>query len=62
MSRLTKKVKDLTVEEIRKICSSNACNSCPLDSSGVCRRPIATMYEEILEKEIEVSEDDRKRK
>ena len=31
---MKKKIKDLTLEEIKKICSNNICDSCPLDSNN----------------------------
>ena len=50
---MKKKIKDLTIEEIKKICRKYMdCEACPLDLSP-CP---ATIYDEDLKREIEVDE------
>lgn len=60
---VTKKIKDLTKEEVEKICDSHyICDGCPLDISSSassnrnCVKNIIDMYKEALEKEVEVEE------
>lgn len=57
-----KKIKDMTIEELEKICDQHrVCNNCPLDTPNAyykhCMKNIITDNKEYLEKEIEVEDD-----
>lgn len=56
---MKKKIKDLTVEEVEKICDKQTdCDNCPLDipSCRICMKDITIYNIGFLEKEIEVEE------
>lgn len=53
---MKKKIKDLTLEEIEKICKNHNCHFCPLDVNELwCKSDDLEHYGE---QEIEVEEDD----
>lgn len=61
---MKKQIKNLTKEEVEKICYSRyICNDCPLDIPSsprkYCMKNIIDMYKEALEKEIEVEEEQK---
>lgn len=52
---MKKKIKDLTLEEVKKICSNNICDYCPLDLKELwCKSDDLEHYGE---EEIEVEDD-----
>lgn len=54
-----KKIKDLTLEEQKKICLKNKCNKdCPLAFINICIHTPYSFREEDLEKEIDVEDDE----
>lgn len=56
---VTKKIKDLTVEETEKICDNHySCDNCPLNTYSYipCMKNIIQSCKENLEKEVEVEE------
>lgn len=57
---MKKKIKDLTLEECKKICDENVCSRecCPLYGKGICHQSFYDYEEEDLEQEIEVEEDE----
>ncbi len=53
---MQKKIKDLTLEEIKKICGNNICNYCPFDLDALyCK---CDDLEHYGEEEIEVDADE----
>lgn len=53
---MKKKIKDLTIEEIKKICGNNICNYCPFDlDTPYCKYDDLEHYGD---EEIEVDEDE----
>ena len=56
---MKKKIKDLTLEEFKKICGKNSCDYCPLDLDGTrCKYDDLEHYGN---DEIEVDDEDEKR-
>lgn len=54
---MKKKIKDLTIEEIKKICGNNICNYCPFDlDAPYCKYDDLEHYGE---EEIEVDVDEK---
>lgn len=51
-----KKVKDVTIEELRRICIKNndSCSKCPFTIVDVCCFSPSSISQEDLEKEVEV--------
>lgn len=48
---MKKKIKDLTLEEIREICRRNYCEYCPLENTEKC-----LYFNESLNNEVEIDE------
>ena len=56
---MKKKIKDLTYEEAKKVCDKNKCFKCPLNfAQDLCFIDLLTTYEENMQQEIEVEDND----
>lgn len=53
---MKKKIKDLTLEEVKKICKNNSCDECPLKVVP-CYKGYYVVVNSELNQEIEVEED-----
>ena len=56
---MKKKVKDLTLEEVTKICKNNSCDECPLKDAP-CQEGYYALVNSELDQEIEVNSDEEK--
>lgn len=49
---MKKKIEDLTLKEMRKLCEQHTCVNCQIKDLNIC----ATLYNMNLEREVEVDE------
>ena len=54
---MKKKIKDLTLEEVTKICKNNSCYDCPLKDAP-CYEGFYAVVNSGLDQEIEVEDDE----
>lgn len=57
---MKKKIKDLTLKELKKFCEKHLCSDCPMNTEKVtlCYQSPSLYDEKKLEQEIEVEEDE----
>ena len=56
---MKKKIKDLTLEEVKTICKNNSCDECPLKDAP-CQEGYYALVNSELNQEIEVEDDARR--
>lgn len=55
---MKKKIKDLTLEEVTKICKNNSCDECPLKDAP-CQEGYYALVNSELDQEIDVNCDEK---
>ena len=55
--KMKKKIKDLTLEEVKKICKNNSCDECPLKDAP-CQKGYDALVNSEINQEIEVEDNE----